>query len=289
MEKAEKIGLGIATAGHVLLFGALSAGFLNSPDPLKLRTPPLEVAFVDELALESMAPKISQDMPPPSEAPEQGPTEEAQAAPAPASMVEPEPAPAPLPPKPAPAKREVVKAPPPKPTPPKASAAPRPAPTKAKTNAKPAPKAAEGKKPAPRSTGSNLGANFLDGLDSDKPTRVAAAAPPAAKMGPADVASLNAEIYRQLKPHWKPPSGADAELLRTQLSVRLNKDGSLAERPEIVTTTGVNDSNRAQVSLHQERAVQAVLRAAPFRNLPHQFYQDWKWLKPLNFDGRLSR
>ena len=28
MERTEKIGLGVATAGHVLLFGLLSAGFL---------------------------------------------------------------------------------------------------------------------------------------------------------------------------------------------------------------------------------------------------------------------
>src|SRR3546814_19869042 len=64
---------------------------------------------------------------------------------------------------------------------------------------------------------------------------------------------------RQLKPHWKPPSGADAELLKTQLSVHLNRDGSLQGRPEVLDTTGVTASNKAQVSLHKERAVQAVI------------------------------
>ena len=34
MERAEKIGLGIATAGHVLLFGVLSTNFLGTPNPL---------------------------------------------------------------------------------------------------------------------------------------------------------------------------------------------------------------------------------------------------------------
>src|SRR3546814_2474939 len=76
-------------------------------------------------------------------------------------------------------------------------------------------------------------------------------------MSSTQVASLNAEIYRQLKPHWKPPSGADAELLKTQLSVQLNRDASLQGRPEVLDTTGVTASNKAQLSLHKERAVRS--------------------------------
>ena len=37
MERAEKYGLGVAAAGHVLLFGLLSVGFLATPDPLQAR------------------------------------------------------------------------------------------------------------------------------------------------------------------------------------------------------------------------------------------------------------
>src|SRR3546814_6911927 len=77
MERAEKIGLGIATAGHVLLFGVLSANFLGTPNPLKLRTPPMDVQFVDEVGLEMAAPRISHEEMAPSEAPDIGPTEEA--------------------------------------------------------------------------------------------------------------------------------------------------------------------------------------------------------------------
>ena len=132
-----------------------------------------------------------------------------------------------------------------------------------------------------------------------KPARPSRVAPPsaapaepagvsAAAMTGAQKASLNSLIYTQIKPHWRPPSGADAELLITRLSVRLNKDGSLASDPEVITQDGINDSNRAQAKLHADRAIQAVRRAAPF-NLPVQFYDGWKWLKPLNFDGRLSR
>ena len=258
MERAEKIGLGIATAGHVLLFGVLSSGFFSTPNPLNLRTPPIEVQLVDEVGLEMAAPKISLEEMAASQAPEIGPTEEAE--PVPPQIAEPEPTPAPAP-KPA----EKAK---PKPAPPKQAA--KPAPEK-------------------QARGSRLGADFLKGIDTERPTRSTATTPPATKMNNVQVASLNAEIYRQLKPYWKPPSGADAELLKTQLSVYLNRDGSVKGRPEVVGTTGVTASNEAQVSLHQERAVQAVMRAAPFENLPPEFYDEWKWLKPLNFDGRLAR
>ena len=98
MERTEKIGLGVATAGHVLLFGLLSAGFLATPNPLKLKTPPMEVSMVDEVALQSTAPKLSAEPPPPSVAPEQGPTQDA----APAPEPEPAPEPVPVPPKPQP-------------------------------------------------------------------------------------------------------------------------------------------------------------------------------------------
>ncbi|MBK5263948.1 MAG: cell envelope biogenesis protein TolA [Alphaproteobacteria bacterium] len=272
MERAEKIGFGIATAGHVLLFGVLSAGFLSTPNPLKLRTPPIEVQLVDEVGLEMAAPKISHEEMAASQAPEIGPTEEAERI-APKS---PEPAPLPAPPQPkqaAPAPKPTKQARP-KPTPPKQSES-------SKAQAKP--------KADKRARGSLLGSDFLKGIQTERPTKATATTPPAEKMSSSQVASLNAVIYRQLKPFWKPPSGADAELLKTQLSVHLNRDGSLQERPEVVGTTGVTPSNEAQVNLHQERAVQAVMRAAPFTNLPEQYYDQWKWLKPLNFDGRLAQ
>lgn len=272
MERAEKIGLGIATAGHVLLFGVLSVGFLSTPNPLKLRTPPIEVQLVDEVGLEMAEPKISREEMRASQAPEVGPTEDAEPAPMRPAEAEPTPAPPKIEPTPAPKPAEKAK---PKPAPPKKSEA-RPQPAKAKPQ------------PEKRARGSRLGDNFLKGIQTERQTGTAVT-PPAEKMSSAQVASLNAEIYRQLKPFWKPPSGADAELLKTQLSVYLNRDGSVRGQPEVVGTTGITASNEGQVQLHQERAVQAVMRASPFKNLPPEFYDEWKWLKPLNFDGRLAR
>ncbi len=284
MDRAEKAGLGVAIAGHVALFGALSLGLLSAPDLPKLDSEQVEVTLATEVDLESAAPA------PAPPAPAQRQTEPALTEPAPAPIIA-----APPPP-------PLIEKPQPKPEPkpaPKLEPAPKPKP---KAEAKPKPvKVAKVDPEARRRPG--LSNSIVSGLSDTpsqaKPTKPGKVAPPstvpaqpagvsvAAMTGP-QKASLNSLIYTQLKPHWRPPSGADAELLITRLSVRLNKDGSLASDPEVITQDGINDSNRAQAKLHADRAIQAVRRAAPF-NLPVQFYDGWKWLKPLNFDGRLSR
>uniref|UniRef100_UPI003B3A1619 cell envelope biogenesis protein TolA n=1 Tax=Sphingobium sp. TaxID=1912891 RepID=UPI003B3A1619 len=318
----EKIGLGVATAGHVLLFGLLSAGFLNTPNPLKLKSPPMDISLVDEVALQSTAPQISTQPPPPSVAPEEGPTEDAKPAPEPAPAPEPTPAPPeprPVPkptppkpvakpdpkptPKPAPPKKEVAKTPakpkpaPEKPAPktkpapekPKAAAA---APSKAKSDAKArqdAPAKASGSGKADKPKGSLLGKDFLKGIDTSDDAPRKPAPPPAAAMGPAQKSALDAELRRQLKPHWRPPSGADADQLVTLLEVRLDQNGGVIGTPEVIDQLGVTASNRPQAKLHAERAIQAVKLASPFRNMPKEFYDQWKWLRPLRFDARLNR
>ena len=285
MERTEKIGLGIATAAHVLLFGALSTTFLSTPNPLKLNSPPIDVSMVDEIAMQSAAPKISVEPPPPSQAPEKGPTEEAAPAPAP-KEVEPEVVPAPAPPKPAPPRKEVEKAKPKPPAP--AKAVDKPTPVKQKTKeapAKPSASTAKGKTDRPR--GSLLGDDFLKGIQTEAPAKPKAAAPPATSIGPAQKAALDAEIRRQLKPYWKSPTGSEVEMLRTVVSVELNKDGSISGTPEIYETTGQTESNRAQVRLHQEQAIKAIKLASPFK-LPADLYDGWKSLR-IAFDKRLSQ
>jgi len=285
MERTEKIGLSVATAGHILLFGLLSTTFLGSK-PLKLNSPPVDVSMVDEIDLKSMGPKVSFDPPPPSRAPEKGPTEEA--APAPAPEPEPEVAPTPPPPKPAPPRDTAPKAKPnPKPAaPPKEEAKPKVKETpKQKAPAKPA--AATGKGTAEKARGSLLGPDFLKGIQSDSPAKPKANATPAASIGPAQKAALDAEIRRQIKPYWKAPTGADVELLRTFVIVNLNRDGSISGTPEIDETTGQTASNRSQVPLHQEQAIKAIRLAAPFK-LPADLYDSWRSLR-ISFDKRLSQ
>jgi hypothetical protein len=282
MDRAEKAGLGVALAGHVALFGILSVGFLATPNPLDLKQKPIEVTLSDEVGLESQAPVASQEEPAARLAEEEGPIEPETPPPAPSPAPEPEPVPRPVAAKPTPAPRPTPKPKPqPKPVqrpaPPKQAAAkPQPRPAAAKPQTKPS------ERPA-RPTGRLAG--ITEGL-TDRPSQSRSTTPPAAVAGPAVMSSLASEVRRQLKPHWRSPTGADVELLRTIVEVRLARDGTIIGEPRVISQTGVNDSNRSQADLHKERAIRAVQLAAPFQ-LPPEYYDAWKVIKPA-FDKRLG-
>ena len=263
MDRAEKLGLGAATAGHVVLFGLLSVGFLATPNPMKIERNPVEVTFAKDVGLEATAPRASTQPPATSVAPELGIPE-----PPLPSQAMPEPAPAPADPAPAPL-------PAPKPQPAKP-------PVRQQQTTKAAPtKPAPATKAAPK--GARLGADFLKGLtETASVSRSAQASAPT--IGPREQASLAAELKRQLKPHWRPPSGADVEKLRVIVEARLAEDGSILGEPRVIGPTGVTPSNRAQANLFVERAVAAVKRAAPY-NLPKQYYAAWKLIRPQLYEG----
>jgi hypothetical protein len=181
-----------------------------------------------------------------------------------------------------------------RPTPPQPKAAPPKAAPKAAAQPKAAaPKAAgQPKAAAPSQSAQKSGSGptgrlkgLLNGL-SGRESPSQSTSPPAAKAGAAVAASLGAEVRRQLKPHWRAPTGADVELLRTTVRVSLTRSGAIADIGA-VTTSGQNASNSAQVKLHQEQAIRAVRLAAPFR-LPAEFYDEWKDIAPV-FDRRLSQ
>ena len=257
MDRAERTGLGVAVVAHALLFTALSLNLLKPPALPKIQTDPIEVSIVDKAALDSSAPD-------PSRA----------AAPAPADIAPPVPeaiAPTPLLPAPKPIAQ-------PKPVPaPVARTLPKPA-------AKPVKPVQESVKP-PRRPG--LSRDLVSGLSDTPNADSAASGTPAKVASPAVASSIGAEIRRQLKPHWKSPTGADVELLRTTLIVRLKRDGSIDGSPMLDTQSGVNESNRGQARLHVDQAIRAVRLAAPF-NLPAEYYDAWKVIRPT-FDKRLSQ
>ena len=131
--------------------------------------------------------------------------------------------------------------------------------------------------PAKEAEGSRIGDDFLAGSGSSSDTDETAA--PAATFGRAERAALASAITRQLRPHWSPPSGVDAERLRSVVTWRLTPDGSLSGTPRCRNIpSSVTASNRPQAALHCERAIRAVRRAASF-NLPEQFYNRWKELE----------
>ncbi|WP_241527358.1 cell envelope biogenesis protein TolA [Sphingomonas turrisvirgatae] len=296
IDRREGTALGVAVVGHIVLFGLLSVGFLATPNPLKLEPTPIEISLTDEASLQSEAPQIQKEAPAEKLAEEPGPVEPETPPPAPQPDPQPVARPEPTPPQP-------VAQPEPRPQPkpvPKAQPQPKPPAPKAQSKAQPQPKAApaqpkaqpktasQSKSPAPstnrvaRPTGRLTG--IVDGL-TDQPSKGKATTPPATAIGAQVKSALAAEVIRQLRPHWKAPTGADVELLRTQVEIRLNKDGTLAAPPRVIGQTGVTDSNRPQADLHKERAISAAKLAAPFK-LPAEYYEAWKLITPT-FDRRL--
>lgn len=291
-DRAEAAGVAVAVVGHIVLFGALSIGLIAVPKPMPPTTSPVDVTLVDAVALRDATPSPARDEPAPSVAPEVGLPEPTQPPPPP---IEPLPAPAPAPSKPAPVRhppspsavqRPVppAKFPAPKPTVPKVGAARPTAAPPASNRPRLALNLARPGATPPR--GARLGNDFLKGV-SERPTKGTAQAPRAANDGALQV-SLGRALLQQLRPFWQSavPSGADVELLRTTVDVRLHRDGSVAS-VRVVDTTGQTASNRNQVRLHQEAAVKAVRLAAPFV-FPSEQYDAWQFLQPT-LDKRMLR
>lgn len=260
MDRAERTGLGIAILGHAALFMAISFSLMMPQEPFKLLNPPIDVQLIDATALESAAPDPSpQSSPPPAAI-----NEVVQD-----SVVVPPPRPAAMPvPKPA-------KVPPPLST---------------KKTATPIIKP----KAAPRK--SQLDQNMLAGVSDDakresaarsgtgKGTATSGSGTPAVKTAAQLEASFIQNVFAKMKPYWKAPTGADAELLKTNLIIALNRDGSVTSI-RIVNQSGDTESNRNLMKLHAERAESAVRRAAPF-DFPVEHYAIWQTLGPITFDKK---
>jgi outer membrane biosynthesis protein TonB len=275
LRNEERIGLGIALGLHV----ALAAALLMQPAKREAIAPTqkMTVNLVTDVGLEATAPE---------------PVAESRAAIAPTLAPEPAPPsppdvrpviqPRPVPPRPA----QVT---PPKPRPaPRATAAPRPKPkaTPAEARRSDVKQATRRSTALPKPAGGNrIGSDFLAGSGDSTTTRETRV--PASQIGASAKASLFQAIAKKLRPKWQPPSGPEVEELVTKIRFRLNADGSLSGRPEVVRQTGINDTNRPQASRHGEQAVRAVQLAAPF-DLPAEYYEAWK-VVTVDFDWKLSQ
>lgn len=295
MERADTAGFALAIVAHAALFGALSLSLLV-PKPLpKIENDPIEVSLVDEVAMESAAPDRT---PAPAPAPVAGDVQPSFAEPDPAPLPEPTP-PAPQPvakPVPTPQKPAQPKPVPPKPAPPKASPA-KPASAKPAPAKPPASKPAQAKTPAAkpgvqtRRPGLALDPSIVGNArnergQSAKPTPAADGGMRAQKTAAQWEASFIQSVLRKIQPYWKAPTGPDAQLLKSNLMIRLNRDGTVAS-VTVASQTGETDSNRNLKALHAERATKAVQRAGRFEGLPDELYDIWQTLGPITFDKKL--
>ncbi|NTS63833.1 cell envelope biogenesis protein TolA [Sphingomonas sp. HHU CXW] len=227
MDRTEKVGLGVAAAGHVLLFGAMSLGFLDSPNPVKLKQTPVEVSLVPDVALEAAAPASSEA---PSErvSPEEGEPEDAAppaAEPEPAPEPAPAPAPAPAPPpKPAP-KPEPKPEPRPEPKPAPAKPAPKPAPPKPQPKPKPVPAPKPQPKPKP----------------AVREAEQKAPAKPAAKPAPAKPAAKPAQ-----KPAAQTGSGKASASKPSNATSDAKSSGKPAAKPAANRGSGATETAKAE-------------------------------------------
>jgi outer membrane biosynthesis protein TonB len=264
MDKADRTGLGIAIAGHVILLAALTIGLAWRVPPA-MKSEVMDVQLVDAIGLQSAAPEPATEAPQEAEAPAIAPPAEA-----------PPPAPAPEPPRPEP-----------KPVPPKPEApvAEKPAPpskpqpkqkllpdilkdVRTAANREKASRAKDAK--AERAAGGRIGPDFLKGVlgaSAGKGERARAALTGDALNG------LAAAIKRQVQPCYDlgALAGTPAMQIVTVLQMRFNPDGSVSGTPHLVEQQGVTDANRAYARQMIDVSRRAVLRCAPLK-LPAELY-----------------
>lgn len=295
MKRAEKIGLGIAAAGHIIVFALLSVSFHRPVDPALYQPKPIDVSLAEDVALEAQAPKAVEP-PAQSKAPEQGAPEDA-APPAPQPEPKPVPDKEPAPPKPQP-KPEPAKAPPkpeavppPKPKPAKAPPPPKKPPAAkaeaskaeskhaaaASTKTETPPAKAKGtgsdaKSVAKKPRGSLLDDDFRKGL-VQTPSPSKSVAPIAAKIDARSLASIQQAIQRQIQPcaDRQVIPGPGATDIVTVLNLRLNKDGSLNGTPTMVRQSGLDDQNERYAQRVVDLGVAAFKGCAPLK-LPAEYY-----------------
>jgi len=264
IDRTDGTGLGIAIAGHALLFAALTFSIAHRQPPKHFEAAPIDVQLVDAVGLQSATPTPATEAPQQQTAPEVAPPEAAQAAPPPT--------PAP------PAPKEQVK--------PAPSQLPSPKPVKAEP-AKPTPAkpdlrlsssllkdlraTAKAEGAGKRATGSLLGNDFLKGVVSASAGKGASARAP---ISGAAMNGLAAAIKKQVQPCYEIGSlgGTDAMQIVTVLHLRFNKDGSVNGLPQVAEQTGLTDSNRRYSKQMAEMSRNAVLRCAPLK-LPAELYE----------------
>ncbi len=255
----DRLALLVASGGHLLLLALLSLSLAQSLEPM---AGPTDVTTVDlvELAAAAPAPARAPADPGAPSLPAEAPPV---ADPEPAAF---EPAPAPEPPVRPMDDRSPQEA--------LADQAAAPPPPRERPRRQPPPPAFD--------------AGAIERLINEAQPGSAAGAQTsgAQRLDARTVASLEQAIRAQLRHCWNPPiGGADVANMTAVLRIRLNRDGSIAAPPELVSQTGATAGNAAFARAFVETARRAVLRCSPL-TLPPELYSWWRDFE-LNFDPRL--
>lgn len=261
IDQSEAGGLGIAAVGHLILLAGLSLGFAPVTPPPTVN--PMEVSFVEEVALLSAAPSAAVEPPAASSVPETSlPQEELLSEPMPAEVSS-----APPPPRKAEERPALEPA--------LDKRAPRPTPLKAKPPAKRS-------NPANRAIAtrrSPLGKDFLKNLGADPVSK--SSQPVAATMSRQASVDIASAILRQVQPcaNQQVNPGPGAEKIRVTINLKLNPNGSLRAPPRVTGRSGVDESNRRYAERVEELAIATFKGCSPLRGLPTELYDvsnGWK-------------
>lgn len=265
MDRAEKLGLGAAVGGHVVLLGAMALGLMMSAEPVN-KPEAISVSLVGEIADVSTAPDAIQE-------------ESAPPAPAEAEPAEPPPSPAMQIERPVekPQAKPVPK-PLPRETPPPAKVATKKVavkqpPAKTSTAA-----AKSGKGTTPAKPG-GLSKSFEDSINAigKAPGAGKAVGTPAAKTASEVRRSVSVSLASQIRSRVRAcaPSGVEINKIETFVTLNLEPSGRLTS-VRFDKQVGVNDSNQPQAAPLKDCILQAVRAASPFEGLDPEYHDVWK-------------
>lgn len=266
MDRVEKVGLGAAIGGHVILLGAFGLGLLASADTVK-KQESISVSLVGEIADVSTAPDAIQEESAPPAAGDTAPSE-------------PPPAPTPVMQIEKPVAKPLQKPAKPDTAPPVAKVAAKKEPVKTAATPPKTVKAAapSGKGTTPAKPG-GLSRSFEDSINNigKAPGAGKAVGTPAAKTATEVRRSVSAMLGPQIQRRVEAcsPTGVELNKIVTTITLSLDVSGNLLN-VGYGGQTGITDSNRPQAEPLKQCILQAVRAAAPFRNLDPEYYDVWK-------------
>ena len=266
MDRVEKVGLGAAIGGHVILLGAFGLGLLASADTIK-KQESISVSLVGEIADVSTAPDAIQEESAPPATGDTAPSEPPPA-PTPAMQIE------------KPVAKPLQKPAKPDTAPPVAKVAAKKEPVKTAATPPKTVKAAatSGKGTTPAKPG-GLSRNFEDSINNigKAPGAGKAVGTPAAKTATEVRRSVSAMLGPQIQRRVEAcsPTGVELNKIVTTITLSLDVSGNLLN-VGYGGQTGITDSNRPQAEPLKQCILQAVRAAAPFRNLDPEYHDVWK-------------
>jgi hypothetical protein len=254
MDRVEKVGLGAAIGGHVILLGVFGLGLLASANTVK-KQESISVSLVGEIADVSTAPDAIQEESAPPAAGDTAPSE-------------PPPTPTPVMKMEKPVAKPVQKPAKPDTAPPVAKVAAKKEPVK-----QPPAKATTPTKPG------GLSRSFEDSISNigKAPGAGKAVGTPAAKTATEVRRSVGISIAGQIRSRVRAcaPSGIDINKIETFVTLSLEPSGKLTS-VRFDRQVGVTDSNQPQAGPLKDCILQAVRAASPYDGLDPEYYDVWK-------------